>query len=74
MDRGAFIPFSLGPAGCPGKSLAMIELRYMTCLLVRTFDMSFSDGYDVGEWERALVDRFVTLKGALPLKLSVRRS
>jgi len=52
----------------------MIELRYMTCLLVRTFDMSFSDGYDIGEWERALLDRYVTLKGALPLKLSVRKS
>lgn len=57
VDRAAFIPFSLGPANCPGKSLAMIELRYKTCLLVRSFDMSFSDGYDIGEWERALVDR-----------------
>jgi len=52
----------------------MIELRYTTCLLVRTFDMSFSDGYDIGEWERALVDRYVTLKGTLPLNLSVRKS
>ena len=52
----------------------MIELRYTTCLLVRTFDMSFSDGYDTGEWDRALMDRYVTLKGALPIKLSVRKS
>ncbi|CAA7262173.1 unnamed protein product [Cyclocybe aegerita] len=72
LNRAAFIPFSVGPANCPGKPLAMMELRYITCLLVRTFDMSFADGYDHAHWEEGLFDHFVMLKGELPLKLQVR--
>ncbi|PPQ83920.1 hypothetical protein CVT25_000665 [Psilocybe cyanescens] len=72
VDRSAYIPFSTGPANCPGKPLAMVELRYVTCLIVRTFDMSFSEGFDHGEWEKSLVDRFIMLKGELPVRLTVR--
>ncbi|KAF8968763.1 high nitrogen upregulated cytochrome P450 monooxygenase 2 [Flammula alnicola] len=74
LDRTAFIPFSAGPANCPGKPLAIIELRYLTCLLARTFDMTFADDYDHSQWEKDLVDRFVLLKGKLPVKLNVRKT
>lgn len=50
----------------------MLELRYVTCLLVRTFDMSFGKGYDHTEWERSLVDRFIMLKGELPVQVTLR--
>ncbi|KAJ3508424.1 hypothetical protein NLJ89_g5763 [Agrocybe chaxingu] len=72
LNRAAFIPFSVGPANCPGKPLAIMELRYITCLVVRTFDMSFADGYDPAHWEEGLFDHFVMLKGELPLKLRAR--
>ncbi|PPQ98481.1 hypothetical protein CVT26_013882 [Gymnopilus dilepis] len=72
LDKSAFIPFSTGPANCPGRPLAIIELRYVTCLLVRTFDMSFEPDYDVAQWEESLEDRFVMLKGELPVKLALR--
>ena len=74
LNRSAFIPFSTGSANCPGKPLAMIELRLMTCLIVRTFELSFEDGYDPLRWEEGLLDRFVIVKGKLPVKLKTRSS
>jgi len=72
LERNAFIPFSTGSANCPGKPLAMIELRLVTCLIVRTFELSFEDGYDPSLWEEELLDRFVMVKGKLPVKLKSR--
>ncbi|KDR74013.1 hypothetical protein GALMADRAFT_99754 [Galerina marginata CBS 339.88] len=91
VDRAAFIPFSTGPANCPGRLhrhlfqvpatflpfdgvLAMVELRYLTCLVIRTFDISFSRDYDPTLWEENLVDRFVMLKGELPVNLRIRKA
>ncbi|KAF8816493.1 cytochrome P450 [Phlegmacium glaucopus] len=74
LERNAFIPFSTGSANCPGKPLAMMELRLVTCLLVKTFELSFDDGYDPSLWEEELLDRFVMLKGKLPVKLKARSS
>jgi len=73
LNRAAFIPFSGGPANCPGKPLAIIELRYLTCLLVRTFDIEFREDYNVSKWEEELVDRFVMLKGELQVKIKQRK-
>lgn len=42
----AFAPFSMGPFGCIGKSLAMTELRTVTSRLVTKFDMSLAPGED----------------------------
>ena len=72
LERNAFIPFSTGSANCAGKPLAMIELRLMTCLIVRTFEMSFVDGYDPSRWEEEILDRFLMVKGKLPVKLKTR--
>ena len=72
LDRNAFIPFSTGSANCAGKPLAMIELRLMTCLIVRTFELSFEDGYDPSQWEEGILDRFLMVKGKLPVKLKTR--
>ena len=72
LERNAFIPFSTGSANCAGKPLAMIELRLMTCLIVRTFELSFEDGYDPSRWEEGILDRFLMVKGKLPVKLKTR--
>ena len=72
LERNAFIPFSTGSAGCIGKPLAMIELRLITCLIVRTFELSFEGGYDPCRWEEELLDRFVMHKGSLPVRLKAR--
>ena len=72
LERNAFIPFSIGSANCAGKPLAMMELRLVTCLLVKTFELSFEDDYDPSRWEDELLDRFVLVKGKLPVKLKMR--
>jgi len=74
LDLAAFIPFSFGPANCAGKSLAILELRYMTTMLVRQFDLSFADGFRTDLWEQNLLDRFVLTKGPLPVILSIRET
>ena len=72
LERNAFIPFSTGSANCAGKPLAMIVLRLMTCLIVRTYELSFEEGYDPSRWEKELLDRFGMVRGKLPVKLKRR--
>ncbi|KAI1787968.1 cytochrome P450 [Ganoderma leucocontextum] len=36
-NNAAFIPFSHGPMNCPGKGLAMLEMRTVVCALVQRF-------------------------------------
>ncbi|EAU87606.2 high nitrogen upregulated cytochrome P450 monooxygenase 2 [Coprinopsis cinerea okayama7 len=71
-ERGAFIPFSAGPANCAGKPLALMEIRYVTSLLIRTFDMSLDENFDPVAWENSLTDRLVLCKGPLPVNLTRR--
>lgn len=44
--KDAFAPFSMGPFGCIGKSLAYMELRTVTARLVTKFDLSLAPGED----------------------------
>ncbi|TFK52931.1 cytochrome P450 [Heliocybe sulcata] len=39
LRKDAFVPFSAGTYSCAGKQLAMLELRLMLALLVKTFDI-----------------------------------
>ncbi|KAB8360826.1 hypothetical protein FH972_024560 [Carpinus fangiana] len=50
--KGAFAPFSMGPYGCVGKGLALMELRTVLSMLVTRFDIGFAEGED----GRALVE------------------
>ncbi|KAF9472669.1 high nitrogen upregulated cytochrome P450 monooxygenase 2 [Pholiota conissans] len=74
LDLDAFIPFSYGPANCAGKPLAMQELRYITAVLVRQFDIVPETGFDLETWEEGLKDRFLLAKGPLPVVISPRQS
>lgn len=73
LSRDAFIPFSIGPANCAGKPLALIELRLVIANLVRRFDISFDENYDPRDWEKKLFDRFVLVKGQLMTALRLRK-
>ncbi|KAG7094273.1 hypothetical protein E1B28_007877 [Marasmius oreades] len=74
MNREAFIPFSVGPMGCVGKSVAQLELRCVIATLVQRFDMDFdtADGWHEDEWEEKLEDCFVFKKGVMPVLLRRR--
>ena len=38
-DRRAFLPFGGGPRLCPGRSLALLEIRAVLAMLCRNFDL-----------------------------------
>lgn len=71
-DRAAFIPFSGGQASCVGKPLAQMEMRYVTSLLIRHFDIALQDGFNPDAWVDKLADRLVLCKEALPVLLTRR--
>lgn len=71
-NLAAFIPFSFGPEICAGRPLAMNELRLITVLMVRYFDMKFVDGYDPEEWLKELEDWFIMSIGPVPVQLKLR--
>jgi cytochrome P450 len=61
--RRAFCPFSIGPRGCIGKSMAFMEMRLTLARLFFLFDMSLADrqGEDAAG-HLALVDHFTSAK------------
>ncbi|KAH9481263.1 Cytochrome P450 67 [Psilocybe cubensis] len=71
-NQAAFLPFSLGPMNCVGKSLAQLELRIIVATLVQQFEMDFKVGWDPANWLNDLEDCFVFIKGVLPVVLSPR--
>ena len=71
-NMAAFIPFSFGPENCAGRNLAVIELRVITALMVRQFDMKFASGYDQDEWPNSMEDYFVMKIGPLPVNIKSR--
>ncbi|RDW71423.1 hypothetical protein BP6252_07986 [Coleophoma cylindrospora] len=39
LNRSAFIPFVIGPGNCPGKALALMELRSVLARTIREYDV-----------------------------------
>ena len=71
-NTAAFIPFSVGAANCVGKNLAWMELRMVITLMASRFDLAFEPGYNPLQWYDDICDYFITVKGDLPARLSVR--
>lgn len=68
----AFMPFSVGPANCAGKNLAMAEMRAVVTALVHRFDFRLADGYDSAEFRKNLRDFFIVQVGRLPVVVTER--
>lgn len=64
VARKAFCPFSIGPRGCVGKGMALMEMRLTLARMMFLFDVeNAEDGF--GEDEKgdlALVDHFTSQK------------
>ncbi|CAG7943360.1 unnamed protein product [Penicillium salamii] len=60
--RHAFCPFSIGPRGCIGKSMAFMEMRLTLARLVFLFDMSLADREGEVAGHLALTDHFTSAK------------
>ncbi|EKM54289.1 uncharacterized protein PHACADRAFT_196722 [Phanerochaete carnosa HHB-10118-sp] len=72
-NRAAFDPFSFGPQNCAGKALAMVEMRVVACAMMHKFELRESKEYDLNQWEKDLLDTYVTLRGKLPVILEQRQ-
>ncbi len=42
-DRRAFLPFGGGPRLCPGRNLALLQIRTVLAMLCRNFDIEPAD-------------------------------
>ncbi|KAJ7139169.1 cytochrome P450 [Mycena epipterygia] len=71
-EPSSFIPFSLGPANCAGKRFAKRELLMVACLLLKSFQLRFADGFDGNKWPEHIHDFFVTTRGPLRVNLTQR--
>ncbi|EED19358.1 cytochrome P450 monooxygenase, putative [Talaromyces stipitatus ATCC 10500] len=63
VARNAFCPFSIGPRGCIGKSMALMEMRITLARLMFLFDIELADrtGEDTDGFLK-LTDHFVSAK------------
>lgn len=69
----AFAPFSLGPYGCIGKGLALMELRTIVTLLVTQFDVEFAPGEDGRAFIEESKDVFTIALADLNLRFTPRK-
>lgn len=42
-DTSAFVPFGSGPRFCPGRNLALLEIRTVLAMLCRNFEVTLAD-------------------------------
>ncbi|KAF8146895.1 cytochrome P450 [Mycena galopus ATCC 62051] len=75
MNMDGFIPFSVGPANCVGRNMAMRNMRLVISQLVYRYDIKAAEK-DPKEFERqwlaGLQDHQILLKGPLNVVLSPR--
>ncbi|MFH6942766.1 cytochrome P450 [Flavobacterium sp. FlaQc-50] len=63
-NQSNLIPFGLGKRICPGKSLAMVEMKTILCMILKNYEISKSDK------ENKVEDHFNTTLG--PSKFSIK--
>lgn len=69
----AFLPFSVGPANCVGKNLAMMEMRMVLCHMMQRLEIRFDPAFDPETWVEKMEDRFVLRTGPLPIVVEPRK-
>lgn len=72
-NRAAYIPFSTGPQNCAGKALALAEMRAVFAAVMQKFEVRKAKDYDLDDWEKKLIDVYITLRGPLPVVLTARQ-
>ncbi|KAI0344473.1 cytochrome P450 [Trametopsis cervina] len=72
-NPNAFIPFSIGPANCAGKNLALQEMRMVMCHTMQKLNLQFESGWKSLDWAQSLQDRLVYRTGRLPVIIRRRR-
>ena len=71
-DRRSFTPFGIGRYSCVGKNLALVEIRFITALLISKYDVSFApEGDKMSVWND-MKDQFIAVPGKLELIFTPR--
>ncbi|KAI4180677.1 MAG: hypothetical protein L6R41_007075 [Letrouitia leprolyta] len=71
-DKGAFRPFGLGPYGCVGKHLALLEIRVVLTEIVDKYTIEFAPDEDCSIMFGQLQDVFTAGPGKCDLVFSLR--
>ncbi|GIZ48134.1 hypothetical protein CKM354_001120700 [Cercospora kikuchii] len=71
--KDAFAPFSMGPMGCIGKNLAMMELRTLTAKLITRFDMKLAPHEDGSRLMTKTKDHFTVDLGDVEICFDERK-
>lgn len=58
MKLPSLIDFALGPYGCPGRPLALMQLRLVVADVVSRFDIEFPTGEDGSNFIDNVKDHF----------------
>ena len=72
LNRRAFMPFSYGQQDCPGRTFANMEMKAVLSAILHNFDIQAAHGTSLDNYERSIVDIYITRRGALPAKLTAR--
>jgi cytochrome P450 len=75
MNMDGFMPFSVGPANCVGRNLAMREMRLVIAQLVYKYDVEAAEKNPKEferQWLAGLQDHQILLKGPLNVVLTPR--
>ena len=71
-DEAGFMPFSVGPMNCVGKTLAMQEMRTVLCAFLQRFRVKKEEGWDASTYVRNYRDYLTAQRPELPVVLEVR--
>ena len=71
-DEAGFIPFSIGPMNCVGKTLAMQEMRTVLCAFLQRFRIKAEEGWDSRTYVANYRDYLTAQRPELPVVLEVR--
>lgn len=71
-NKNAFFPFSIGPYGCIGKPLALLEIRTVVAKLVTAYSFGFAPGEDGSKLMNESRDHFTVGLAPLELKFNPR--
>ena len=58
LNKNAFIPFSIGPYNCVGKTLANMKLQIVIARVVNEFDIRLPDGFVAEQYWDGIRDQF----------------
>ncbi|KAK0238637.1 cytochrome P450 [Armillaria nabsnona] len=69
-NTDAFVPFCYGPGVCIGKPVALYNMKLLTATIIRSFDLSFPDDFDVNKFDASYKEHNLWVHGDLMVKLN----